>query len=74
MLDLMTAGKERAVAGSCAFESHVSRNWYRSRWLGKLFVALGISKRHGLVFGAGSGLAGNDSALTFGNLCRFRMD
>ena len=73
MLDLMTAGKERAVVGS-AFESHVSRNWYRSRWLGKLFAALGISRRHGLVFGAGSGLAGNDSALTFGNLCRFRMD
>ncbi len=65
MLDLMTAGKERAVAGSCAFESHVSRNWYRSRWLGKLFVAIGISRRHGSVFGAGSGLAASDSALTF---------
>lgn len=64
MLDLMTAGKERAVAGS-AFESHESRNWYRSRWLDKLFVALRILRRHGLVFGANSGLVGNDSALTF---------
>lgn len=73
MLDLMTDGMERAVVGS-AFESHVSRNWYRSRWLGKFFGALRISRRHGLVFGASSGLAGSDSALTFGNCCRFRMD
>lgn len=64
MLDLMTAWKKCAVAGS-AFESHVSRNWCCSRWLGKLFVTLRILRRHGLVFGAGSGLAGNDSALTF---------
>jgi len=64
VLDLMTAGKERAVAGN-AFKSHVSRNWYRSCRLGRLFGALRISRRHGLVSGAGSGLAGSYSALTF---------